>query len=247
MKVIGVIPARLAATRFPRKPLVPIMGKPMIVRVIERARLSTTLNQVIVATDSEEIARVVRAIGCDAVMTDPALPSGTDRVGAAIRDMEADYILSIQGDEPAIDPAAIDLVIAALKSDEHPPIVTPAVPQFEYEILNNPMAVKVVVRRDGNALYFSRGAIPFPRIGNSPGFPPAMLHIGLYGYRRDALEWFCAHPPSPLELREGLEQLRFLEYGWQIRIVTTDRISFGVDVPADVMKIEKLLRERGIE
>ncbi len=246
MKTIGVIPSRLGATRFPRKPLAMIAGKPMIVRVLERARLATTLDEILVATDSEEIAVVVRSAGGEVVMTDPALPSGTDRVGAAVKGRNGDFVLSIQGDEPALDPTAIDLVVRTLHSVDHPAIVTPAVPQATGEILEVPSFVKVVVTNSGNALYFSRAAIPFPRNAALGDVPPAMLHLGLYGYRRDALEWFCANPPSPLELRESLEQLRFLENGWQIRVVATDRVSFGVDTPEDVERIELLMREQGI-
>ncbi|MDK9700673.1 MAG: 3-deoxy-manno-octulosonate cytidylyltransferase [bacterium] len=246
MKAIGVIPSRLGATRFPRKPLALIAGKPMIVRVLERAKLATRLDRVIVATDSEEIATVVRNHQGEVILTDSALPSGTDRIGAAVRDLDAEIMLNIQGDEPAMDPATIDAIVYEMQSDATISIATPALPMDDPELFMNPAAVKVVIDCNRNALYFSRAKIPFPRNHGVEDIPPMYLHLGLYGYRRDALDWFCQHPPSPLERRESLEQLRFLEAGWKIRVVLTDAISIGVDTPEDVARVEKILRDRNI-
>ena len=246
MTIVGVIPARIGASRFPRKPLAPILGKPMIVRVLERARLATSLSRILVATDNDEIAAVVSDAGGEFVMTDPALPSGTDRVAAAVRDIPADIVLNIQGDEPALAAQVIDAVAAVLCNDSSIAVTTPAVPFTDETILYKPSAVKVVADARGDALYFSRAPIPFPRNPSVSDAADGLLHIGLYGYRRDALDWFCRTAPSPLERREGLEQLRFLEAGWHIRIVPVSAMSFGIDTPDDVPLVEALLREQGV-
>lgn len=247
MSVIAVIPSRMQAQRFPGKPLAMIAGKPMILRVYERAKLANKVDRVIIATDSEEIARVVSAAGGEVVMTDSALPSGTDRVGAAVAGLDAEYVLNVQGDEPALDPQAIDDVVAALQIDSKPAVATPMYPMSDRTVLDTPSMVKVVVTSELDALYFSRAAIPFPRNDESAGLPMVNLHLGLYGYRRDALEWFCRQQPSPLELREGLEQLRFLEHGFKIKLVKARAMSFGVDLPDDVPRMERLLQSLGIE
>ena len=246
MKAIGVIPSRMGATRFPRKPLALIGGKPMIVRVWEQASKAQSLTKVIVATDNEEIASIIRAHGGEAVMTDSALPSGTDRCRAAVKDIEAEIVLNIQGDEPAIDPDAIDAIVTVLRDNPEVAVATPGVVIFDDHLLNEASAVKIVRKQNGDALYFSRASIPFPRNPQSSGLPPMLFHLGLYGYRRDALEWFAKQSPSPLELRESLEQLRFLEHGWIIRVVETKAMSFGVDTPNDVPRVEALLLERGL-
>ncbi|MCX7836243.1 MAG: 3-deoxy-manno-octulosonate cytidylyltransferase [bacterium] len=241
---IGVIPSRLNATRFPSKPLAMIAGKPMIQRVWEQAKKSKKLNEVIVATDSEAIAEVIEKVGGKVVLTDPNLPSGTDRVAAVMKNVNADVFINIQGDEPAIDPDTIDSVVQCLADHPNVSIATPAVPFYSKEYLEKSTAVKVVTNNEGNALYFSRAPIPYPRNQPENNLPWGLLHIGLYGYRRHALEWFCKQSLSTLELREGLEQLRFLEYGWIIKVVLTNTISIGVDTPGDVETVVELLKSR---
>lgn len=246
MKVVGVIPSRLGAVRFPKKPLADIAGKPMIVRVWEQAKKSKRLQEVIVATDSEEIAHVLKSVQAYVVLTDPNLPSGTDRIGAAMKNKDADIVINIQGDEPALDPDTIDKMITCMIENSDVAIATPAVKFFDEQILYNPASVKVVVSSNGDALYFSRSPIPYPRNTIENEKPIGWLHLGLYGYKREALEWFCKQTPSELEKREGLEQLRFLENNWKIRIVPTDKISIGVDTPEDVERVIQILKERNI-
>lgn len=241
---LGVIPARWGSTRFPGKALALIAGKPMIQRVIERALRAKRLSRVLVATDDERIAVVARACGVEAVMTPSNLASGTDRVAAAVRGQLADIVLNIQGDEPLADPAAMDKLVAALEESDWD-IATPACPLSDPSRQSDPTVVKVVFAQDGRALYFSRSLIPYVRDPEEAraGEVVYWQHVGLYAYRRAALDRFVAAPPSPLERLEKLEQLRALELGMRIRVVPTERPGVGVDVPEDVARVEKLLRE----
>lgn len=245
-RFIGIIPARFASTRFPGKPLAMIHGKTMIQRVYEQA--SQALETVYVATDDDRIASAVTLFGGKVVMTSPDHKSGTDRCAEAVDKAEKenatryDVVLNIQGDEPFIEPRQLELVklCFATPDTQIATLVKKAGSPYE---LTDPNRPKVVIGLNGEALYFSRAAIPFIR-GRQPdewfGAHEFYLHIGLYGYRRDILPRITALPQSPLELAESLEQLRWLEHGFRIAVKQTTYESFGVDTPED---LEKLLRQ----
>ncbi len=243
MRVVGIIPARYAATRFPGKPLALIAGKPLIQRVIERCRRARSLAEVIVATDDVRIADAARP-WARVEMTSPGHPSGSDRIAEAAARLECDGVVNIQGDEPLMDPAAIDAVAGALASCE---MSTAAVRIRTGEDYDNPNVVKVVVSAAGRALYFSRRAIPCVR--EAAGRPrdeqlaafPFLKHLGIYGYRRETLLRLVRFPVAALEAAEKLEQLRALENGISIAVVTVNRDSIGVDVPDDVARVERVL------
>ena len=243
MKTVGVIPARYGSTRFPGKPLVRIAGKPLLQHVVERARQARRLAEVIVATDDERIARVAEGF-CRVAMTRPDHPSGTDRVAEVVEGLECDGVVNIQGDEPLVDPGAIDAVAAALETAE---MSTAAAPLTDPLDLHNPHVVKVVVSRSGRALYFSRHAIPFVRGAEGAAAVEVLSrfgflrHLGLYGYRRETLLRLVRWPVSALEEAEKLEQLRALENDVVIRVVRVAASGAGVDVPEDVARVEALL------
>ena len=246
MKVLGIIPARYASTRFPGKPLALIAGKPLIQHVVERCQQAKSLAEVIVATDDTRIWEVAQNF-CRAEMTAPHHPSGSDRIAEVAERNSCDAIVNIQGDEPLIDPAVIDTVAGALAQTEMSTAATPIRNPEEYE---NPNVVKVVASVGGRALYFSRRAIPYPREAASRSVTeqlaafPFLKHLGIYGYRRETLLRLVKFPVSPLEQAERLEQLRALENGIAIEVVTVDYDSVGVDVPVDVKRVEQLLREQ---
>ena len=259
MRTLAVLPSRFQASRFPGKPLAPIAGKPMIQWVFEAASRALGVDRVVVATDDERIASAVRAFGGEAVMTDPALPSGTDRTAAALAALgeSFDCVLNIQGDEPAMHPETVAAVVALMQEQPDLPMGTAACPFAHVDELFNPNAVKVVVDDQRRALYFSLRPIPYLR--NSaifePDFRPWMepgqlthfkRHLGLYAYRPDALRTFTRLPPHALEQLEMLEQLRALAAGIPIGVADTPFLSLGVDVPGDVPAAEALLRERGL-
>ncbi len=238
-----IIPARLAATRLPDKPLATIAGAPMIVHVWRRA-VAADVGPVIVACGDRAIADAVEAAGGEAVMTDPALPSGSDRVhaAAAIRDPGGRYatVINLQGDLPAIDPALIRASLAPLR-DPAVDIATLVVPTADPGERDNPNVVKAVMSLAdgaavGRALYFTRAAAP-------AGAGPVWHHIGIYAWRRPALDRFVALPPSPLEKREKLEQLRALEAGLRIDAAVADGVPFGVDTPEDLARARALLEQ----
>lgn len=243
MKILGVIPARYASTRFPGKPLHPIAGKPLLQHVVERCRQARSLSDVIVATDDERI-RAVAAGFARVEMTSPDHPSGTDRIAEVVGRTDADAAVNIQGDEPLIDPGVIDAVAGALANAPMSTAATPLRDPAEYE---NPNAVKVVVSASGRALYFSRRTIPYLREAASRSLSELLAafvflkHLGIYGYRRDVLLRLVQLPVSPLEQAEKLEQLRALENDIGIAVVRVDHESVGVDVPADVDRVERLL------
>jgi 3-deoxy-manno-octulosonate cytidylyltransferase (CMP-KDO synthetase) len=237
MKIIGIIPARYSATRLPGKPLADICGKPLIQYVYDQARKSELLEDVIVATDDERILEAVEEFGGKAVMTSPTHPSGTDRCAEVARQIDCDFVINIQGDEPLIPPEVIDKVAEALmESDEEIPMTSAATIANEEE-RENSNVVKVVTDQKGIALYFSRSPIPFYR---NP-IAPTLRHIGIYGYRKDFLLKFVSLPQTPLEKTESLEQLRALEHGFKIRIVLVDYSPVGVDTPEDLKRVRKLL------
>lgn len=233
--IVGIIPARLESVRLPRKALRPIAGVPMIGRVYAGARTCKRLRELLVATDSEEIAAYCRAAAIPVAMTSPAHASGTDRVGEAFdRLAGADAVVNIQGDEPMVRGEQLDALLAALFADPEVEVATLCTPLAAAEA-EQPSATKVVLDRRGRALYFSRAAIPFPRSG-----PPRFLkHLGLYAYSRRALEAFRSWPVGRLEASEKLEQLRFLENGWPIAVAETPFDSIGVDTAEDLERAER--------
>lgn len=244
--VVGVIPVRYGATRFPGKPLAPILGKPMLQWVLEGVSQSQKLKQIIVATDHEDIAQLAKKLGYEYKMTDSQLPSGSDRVWQAVQDIDCDIVLNIQGDEPLIRGDVLDELINKIEatSDQHIKMWTLADEIIE-EALSSPQAVKIVLDRDNCALYFSRFAIPYSRQrwgGSTVG--SCLKHIGIYAYRKKFLKEFCQQEPISLEKAEGLEQLRALYLGARIQVVKVDYESWGVDVPEDVKKIESMLSKK---
>lgn len=233
---VVVIPAREQSERLPGKPLADLRGKPMIVHVWERASRARGIAQVVVATDSERIAAAVRAAGGRAVLTSPDCPSGTDRCADAARQLGVPaVVINVQGDEPLLDPEAIELLLEAFH-DPDVEMATLARPLAEEE-LGNPNVVKVVLDGRGDALYFSRASIPFPRGEGAR----ALGHVGIYGFRGAFLQRFASLPPTPLERTEKLEQLRALEHGHRIRVLVTDYRSIGVDTPEDLERVRRLL------
>lgn len=239
VRVIGMIPARLAATRLPNKPLLDIEGKPMVQRVWERASQAASLNEVIVVTPDEQICQAVQAFGGRVIMTAHHHRSGTDRLAEAASTIEADIIVNIQGDEPLIHPADIDAAVQPLLDDASLQMTSLMCPCPEEE-RSNPATVKVVCSLSGDALYFSRARIPFMR--NDTG-TPIMQHIGLYAYRRNFLLTFASLAPTPLEQTEALEQLRVLEHGYRIRMVRVSRAPLSVDTPNDLARVRAIIRE----
>lgn len=246
VNILGVIPARYASTRFPGKPLALIAGKPLLQRVVEQCRRARALREVVVATDDERIAAVAGRF-CRVAMTRPEHPSGTDRIAEVVGREACDAAVNIQGDEPLIEPAVIDAVAGALAQAE---MSTAAAPLRRADEYDNPNVVKVVASASGRALYFSRRTVPYLR--DAEGQPvaaqlaafPFRKHLGIYGYRRATLLRLVGFPVSPLEAAERLEQLRALENGIGIAVVSVDYESVGVDVPGDVARVERLLAAR---
>ncbi len=242
MRVLGVIPARYASSRFPGKPLAEIGGAPMIRHVYARARQAQCLTRLIVATDDARIAEVVRAFGGEVRMTSPAHRSGTDRVAEAARGIPCDLVVNIQGDEPLLPSEMIGEAVEPFTGDAALRMGTVCRRLEDPRDLHDPHVVKVVRDTRGFALYFSRSAIPW---GTDGSFPLCWKHIGLYVFRPDALQEFTELPVTPLERSERLEQLRALEHGWRIRVVETVYDSIGVDTPEDLERVrEKIERER---
>jgi 3-deoxy-manno-octulosonate cytidylyltransferase (CMP-KDO synthetase) len=243
MKIIGIIPARYASTRFPGKPLALIAGKPLIQHVVERCQLAGSLSDVIVATDDTRIWEVTQNF-CRTEMTSPDHPTGTDRLAEVAQGCDCDAVVNIQGDEPLIDPEVINAVAGALKGNEMSTAATRIQAAEEYD---NPNVVKVVVNAAGRALYFSRRTIPCLRdaanrsVAEQLAAFPFLKHIGIYGYRRDVLLRLVKCRVSPLEQAEKLEQLRALDNGIAIAVAQVAYDSVGVDVPADVQRVEKIL------
>ncbi|RSK24004.1 3-deoxy-manno-octulosonate cytidylyltransferase [Hymenobacter metallilatus] len=248
MLAIGIIPARFASTRLPGKPLVDLGGQTMIERVVRRAQQSS-LSRVVVATDDPRILDHVRGFGGEAVLTAADHPSGTDRVHDAYQQLnvQADCIVNIQGDEPFIHPQQIDALVNLFRAAEPPQLATLVKPVVNEEELFSPHLPKVVLNARGEALYFSRHPLPYQR-----QHPQAewlqhhryLRHIGLYAYRPDVLRAITQLPPSPLELAESLEQLRWLEAGYRIQTAETELETIGIDTPEDV---ERALYQLKIE
>jgi 3-deoxy-manno-octulosonate cytidylyltransferase (CMP-KDO synthetase) len=238
--VLGVIPARYDSSRFPGKPLAVLAGKPIVQHVWERASQSRYVNDLVIATDDDRILRAARAFGATAVMTRADHLSGTDRAAEVASIRDARVIVNIQGDEPLIDPAAIDAAVLALLDDSSVPMSTLKKRIEHPSEIDNPNVVKVVTDCNQNAIYFSRYPIPFLRDDMVKAGVSRFKHIGLYVYRRDFLMSYSGLPVGPLERAEKLEQLRALENGFQIRVVETDYESLGVDTPEDLAKVQEL-------
>jgi 3-deoxy-manno-octulosonate cytidylyltransferase (CMP-KDO synthetase) len=239
MKAIAVIPARLASTRLPRKMLREIHGRPLVVCVYQAVRSSPVLNEVIVATDSEEILDVCRKHACDARMTSTTHRSGTERVHEISQSVDADVYLNVQGDEPMIRTAHITTLVELMR-DPNIPVGTLRTPASAEDV-PNPNAVKVVTDLNHHALYFSRSTIPFDRDGSQPHY---FKHLGVYAYRKAALQRFVTLPESSLERAERLEQLRFLENGIPIYAAETPYDSIGIDTEDDLARVMKSLENR---
>ena len=235
-RVVAVIPARFGSTRFPGKPLTLILGTPMIAHVVTRAREARCFTEVVVATDDDRIAVAARAAGARVAMTGEAR-SGTDRVAQAVRDLDAEVVLNVQGDEPALPPENLRVVAEHLRAHPEVPLATLALPATEDDMAN-PNVVKVVTDLAGRALYFSRAPIPYPR---NPVAGVARKHVGLYGFQRRALYEFTGWPETDLERVEGLEQLRALAHGMAIAVLPAAGESVSVDVPEDVPRAEAAL------
>jgi 3-deoxy-manno-octulosonate cytidylyltransferase (CMP-KDO synthetase) len=245
MRTIGVIPSRWGSTRFPGKSLHPISGKPLVQWVVEAVKRARSLDEVIVATDDSRIADAVGGLA-KVAMTRPDHPSGTDRVAEAAQASDDDVVINIQGDEPLIDPALIDALAARMRADQGWAMATAACPIRSMRDLEARTVVKVVLARDGGALYFSRLPIPCRRDGEPDlGSGLYLRHLGIYAYRGAFLKRLVAEPPCALEKAESLEQLRALYLGGRIAVIQTEDQGVGVDTPADVAAVEAILAKRG--
>ncbi len=239
-KIVGIIPARYASTRFPGKMLHPLCGKPLIQHVWERVSLSKELDEVIIATDDIRIAEVAFNFGAKVSMTRADHPSGSDRVAeVAAKLKNATHILNIQGDEPSIHPKLIDALCKELRKDSSIRMITAATPLEDPEEIQNPNCVKVIFNQKGNAIYFSRLPIPYYRDKEKQPDSGHFLHLGIYGFKRSTLLKFVSWPKSPLESAEELEQLRALDHQLKIKIHLTPHRSFGIDSPEDAAAFEK--------
>ena len=242
-EIIIVIPARYGSTRLPGKPLVPLAGTPMIQRVYERAKLSKLATRVIVATDDERIVKAVDGFGGEARMTRPDHRTGTERVAEVAAHMDGQVFVNVQGDEPLLNPEVVDAAIAALLEEPPASIATVATPIRLPADIMDPNVVKTVLDFDDNALYFSRAPIPWVRDSAGKIEVQHLKHLGLYVFQRDALLEYPTLPQGTLEKIEQLEQLRWLENGWKIRVAEVEHDSVSVDVPEDVARVEKLLQK----
>ncbi len=243
-KIIGIIPARWSSTRFPGKPLESIAGKPLIQHVWQRCLGASKLDGVIVATDDMRIAETAFGFGAEVAITASRHQSGTDRIAqvAARLGRDVSHVINIQGDEPTIAPALIDRLASALKRDRNLRMVTAATILRDPAEIQNPNCVKVVLAKDGSALYFSRSVIPHPSgVAAASSGVVYHRHQGIYGYERRFLAQYVRWKPTPYEQAERLEQLRALEHGVRIRVLVTEYLSLGVDTPEDVPRVEELL------
>jgi len=256
-RALGVIPARYSSVRFPGKPLAPLGGKPLIEHVWRRTIRARRIGRSLIATDDERIAAACRAFGAEVRMTSADCPSGTDRVAevAAALDETFDVVVNVQGDEPFVSAASLDRLVAAFDAEPAPEMATLVERFRDVADLFDPNHAKVVATLDGRALYFSRSPIPYHRGGQRAlaedfrgalairpdGLEGYWKHQGIYAYRPDVLRALTAMPPSPLEVDEGLEQLRALQAGYTIRVVESDYASVTVDTPADLARAAKVL------
>ncbi len=250
MSIWGVIPARYGSTRFPGKPLTPILGLELLAWVIRGAKTSKLLDKVLVATDDWRIAKLAQREGVEAIMTDSHLPSGSDRVWVSVQEQSSlDVVLNIQGDEPLIQGELIDSLLHPMIKDPYLEMATLAHSISPEELISE-HSVKVILNQRSEAIYFSRYAIPYSRksaYGQFGSITGVLKHIGMYAYRRSFLMKYCQQPPVEIELAESLEQLRALYLGARIKVVTTDQKSLGVDTPQDVAIVEDWLTNEGNE
>ena len=243
MKIVGIIPARYGSTRLEGKPLKDICGKPMIQRVYEAAQGAKLLDQIYVATDDQRIVDAVAHFGGNVRLTSPDHKTGTDRIAEVATNLAVDIVVNLQGDEPLLNPAMIDEVIQPLVDDPALPMSTLCVPILEEEALHDPNVVKAVFDQRGNALYFSRSLIPYPR---KPDNFQAYEHLGLYAYRKSFLMTYITLPQTRLEINESLEQLRVLESGYRLKIAVSAHPYDGVsvDTAEDLERVRQLVLAR---
>lgn len=238
-----IIPARWGSTRFPGKLLHSLAGKPLLQHVWERCQKTRLIERIIIATDDQRIKKVATAFGAEVVMTSVKHQSGTDRIAEAVQKLGKkgtfSHVINVQGDEPLIDARLIDRLAKAMLQDSEVEMITAATPLDDEGHRNDPNIVKVVLDQQKNALYFSRSLIPYHRDMNDPkSAVRPLLHLGIYGFRKDILKKYVRYRPSPLERCEKLEQLRALEHGIKIRVLTTSHRALGVDTPEDAKRIE---------
>lgn len=244
-KIVAVIPARLSSSRLPRKVLANLHCHPLIWHVWHRVRQAQKINQVFIATDSEEVQQVAESFGAKVLLTSPDCQSGTERIASVVDQLDGDLILNVQGDEPLVDPIMLDALVERWRSVACE-LITPVFPIKTIEELQSPNVVKVARAYDGHALYFSRSPIPFLR---DVLFETWLLHgifwghVGVYGYSRDVLAHYYDLPDSPLEKIEKLEQLRFLEAGYNFQTVETEYRPNSVDIADDLKRVRKLLEQ----
>lgn len=243
-EVVIVIPARYGSTRLPGKPLVPLAGKPMIERVYERAKQARTAGRVIVATDDERIVKVVEGFGGEARMTRTDHRTGTERITEVAAHTAGKVFVNVQGDEPLLDPAAVDAAVGALLEEPEAAIATVAVAIRTPADIMDPNIVKTVLDFEGNALYFSRAPIPWVRDTANKTHARHWKHLGLYVFQKHVLLEYPTLPQGELERLEQLEQLRWMENGWKIRVAEVEHDAVSVDVPSDVERVERLLAEQ---
>jgi 3-deoxy-D-manno-octulosonate cytidylyltransferase len=241
MKIIAMIPARYGATRFPAKLMQDLCGKPVIVHTYQRVADTNLFDQVYVVTDDDRIENAIHEVGGKVIRSQKEHNSGSDRLAEASKDLEVDIIVNVQGDEPFTDKENLQKVIDIFANDPQQNIAVASLMEriTHPDDIANPNNVKVVVNKFNEALYFSRSVIPFPRDTNTK--VPYYKHIGIYAYRKDALQQFTQLPPSLLEETEKLEQLRYLENGFKIRLAVTDIPTIGIDTPEDLEKARKRL------
>jgi 3-deoxy-manno-octulosonate cytidylyltransferase (CMP-KDO synthetase) len=242
-KVVVVIPARYGSTRLPGKPLVSLNGQPMVQRVYARAKMARRVDRVIVATDDERIVQAVTSFGGEARMTRADHRTGTERVAEVAAHVEGEIFVNVQGDEPLLDPAAVDTAVGALLEEPEAAVATVATPIKMPADIMDPNVVKVVLDFDDNALYFSRAPIPWVRDTAGSIQVRHLKHLGLYVFQREALLEYPTLPQGELERIEQLEQLRWLENGTKIRVAEVEHDAVSVDVPEDVARAEKLLQK----
>lgn len=237
MKILCIIPSRIQSTRLPRKPLLPIQGKPMIQWTYENAKRSDFLTDVIVATDSEEIAEIVTKIGGKAELTDPNLPTGSERVAIVARQYsDADVVINLQGDEPFIKPSMLKQLVSPYLAGETPEMTTLAFPLDHKNKYHQPGAVKVITNIHQQAIYFSRAPIPYFRVATET---PVYHHMGVYAFRYDFLMLYPTLPQTALEKAECLEQLRVIEHGYKIRVCLTEERTLEVNTPEEYEEAQR--------
>ncbi len=242
-KIIGVIPARWSSSRFPGKILAPVLGRPLICRVLDAVLKARELDAVYVAADDARIREVVEEMGVSCILTPPELPSGTDRIARAVEQVEGDIVVNIQGDEPLMDPGLIDRLTRVFTSGEKWDMATAVTAFDDSDDVSNPSVVKAVFSASGRALYFSRAPIPYQR-DKDENHIRYWRHIGVYAYTRSFLRAFVQAPPCEAEKAEKLEQLRALHIGCRMKVIQTEYAGLGVDEPGDIAKVEQLLENR---